>query len=713
LKSLKDKIIWLAHSKAPLAQSEDLQWLIERLRVDSSPEVKESLVELIHGVFKFRQPGHPEAIIEAAKIEPLIAEKFSWHLTPVDLNSPEANQQRELFRKHRETEHPPERKANEGPSPTEQIPILLDRFEAGDVDAWWRLNIMMAADPESGRFDDFDSDIIKMPGWKAADDLIKSRIIQGALQCLLNADPHTENWLGKATPHRPALAGYRAISLLFKLQPNVITTLSPEIWQKWVPIILAYPIEHSRDKDESHSSLVGIAYQKAKKPMLEALTALIDQENKGSGHLFVLRRIEKCWDDDLAGVLLAKVKDPQLKTPVMGQILGALIDFGSDGAREYAELLITTRQQQTDWEKAKIAGRALFGKMVHLSWPVLWQVLEEEPEFGKEVIASAVYGPQYNMVDAVKQLAEDHLADLYIWLVQQYPYEEDSRPDGVYSAGPDDSARKFRDSILRTLKERGSAPAVTALRRVEQSFPQYEWLRWSVIEAQNQKRRMTWEPVPPQTLLKLIQERDKWLVQSGEQLLSILIESLQRLESKLQGETPAAVDLWNQFDKTTFKPKDENDFANYVKRHFDEDLKGRGIIVNREVEIRRGAGGAPGERTDIHIDAVLAGGTDNDYDTITVIVEVKGCWHAELMAAMGTQLKDRYLNDNQCRHGLYLVGWFNCEQWDRQDSRYSSRIQRLQKPDLEQFLESQAASLSNDEVLIRPFVINAALRPAR
>src|SRR5262249_46563205 len=156
-------------------------------------------------------------------------------------------------------------------------------------------------------------------------------------------DPHTENWLGKAIPHRPALAGYRAISLLFKLQPNVITTLSPEIWQKWAPIILAYPIEHSRDKDESHSSLVGIAYQKAKKPMLEALTALIDQENKGSGHLFVRGRIEKCWDDDLAGVLLAKVKDPQLKTPVMGQILGALIDFGSEGAREYAELLITTR----------------------------------------------------------------------------------------------------------------------------------------------------------------------------------------------------------------------------------------------------------------------------------------------------------------------------------------------------------------------------------
>jgi hypothetical protein len=224
---------------------------------------------------------------------------------------------------------------------------------------------------------------------------------------------------------------------------------------------------------------------------------------------------------------------------------------------------------------------------------------------------------------------------------------------------------------------------------------------------------MTWGPVLPKTLLKLIQERDKRLVQNGEQLLSVLIESLQRLENKLQGETPASVDLWNQFERTTFRPKDENDFTNYVKRHFDEDLKGRGIVANREVEIRRGMGAAMGEETDIHIDAVIPGESNHDYDTITVIVEVKGCWHAELMTAMETQLKDRYLNDNQCRHGLYLVGWFNCEQWDRQDSRYSGRVRRLQKPDLEQSLESLAASLSNDELIIRPFVINTSLRPVR
>jgi len=39
------------------------------------------------------------------------------------------------------------------------------------------------------------------------------------------------------------------------------------------------------------------------------------------------------------------------------------------------------------------------------------------------------------------------------------------------------------------------------------------------------------------------------------------------------------------------------------------------------------------------------------------------------MTAMQTQLVDRYLRDNHCQHGLYLVGWFNCDAWDSQDDR--------------------------------------------
>lgn len=708
LETVKSTLYCLTHTKSPLVISDDLPWLVRRIACEPSQEIKQYLADLLSRIFDFRKPGHLDLIIEAAKTEPLIAEKFSLHLTPVELHSPEAEAQRKRYLEDAEMQKPRPPKSYDGPSPTEQIFTYLDQFEAGDVDAWWRLNLVMAVNPDNGFYNEVVFDLTQMPGWESIDDFNKARITQGALQYLLKGDPHTDQWLGQNIIYRPAHAGYRAFYLLSRIRSNTIAELPTEVWQKWAPIILAYPVETGTGSEQPNLNLVELAYQKAKSQMIETLDILIDKENSESSYLFVLPRIEPCWDDDLANALLAKVKEPQIKPSVLGQLLGSLLEHRNDEARTHAESLIITSCQPEEQERMKVAARTLFAKTPFQSWPVLWPMLQDDPLLGKEIIATTVHGFRF---DAVKELPEEHLADLYIWLVEQYPYKDDPVYEGVIAVGPDDSAREFRDITLRVLKERGTRGAVSALRKIVQTFPQLEWLRWSLIEAQNQTRKLTWEPVPPQILLRLVQDQEKRLVQNGEQLFSVLIESLQHLNSKLQGETPAAIDLWNQLDRTTFRPKDENDFTNYVKRHLDEDLKVRGIIVNREVEIRRGVGGAQGERTDVQVDAVLRRDGDHDYDVITVIIEAKGCWHDELMTAMETQLRDRYLNENQCRHGLYLVGWFNCEQWDQTDPRYTAKVRRLQKPELEQFLENQATSLSNDGVVLRSFVTNAALRP--
>lgn len=92
---------------------------------------------------------------------------------------------------------------------------------------------------------------------------------------------------------------------------------------------------------------------------------------------------------------------------------------------------------------------------------------------------------------------------------------------------------------------------------------------------------------------------------------------------------------------------------------------------------------------------------------LTVIIEVKGCWNKDLDNAMETQLVNRYLKDNTCQHGLYLIGWFNCKQWDKKDSRKPPKI-KLEKA-REKF-EAQAAELSQQGVKVRAFVLNTALR---
>ena len=62
-------------------------------------------------------------------------------------------------------------------------------------------------------------------------------------------------------------------------------------------------------------------------------------------------------------------------------------------------------------------------------------------------------------------------------------------------------------------------------------------------------------------------------------------------------------------------------------------------------------------------------GDDERGAIVTVVIEVKGYWHKDVRTAMGGQLGDRYLREAPCHHGLYLVGWFVCPQWDPQDPR--------------------------------------------
>ncbi len=182
-------------------------------------------------------------------------------------------------------------------------------------------------------------------------------------------------------------------------------------------------------------------------------------------------------------------------------------------------------------------------------------------------------------------------------------------------------------------------------------------------------------------------------------MLEVLLESLDRLELELQGETSAVRDLWDkQVDNVSFRPLDENAFSDYVKRFLDRDLQDQGIIVNREVELRRSHGGRPGERTDIHVDAILKKSYGGTCDQITVIIEVKGCWHNELKTAMQTQLVERYLADNPCPYGLYLVGWFNCQQWDTNDSR-RDRSPKMNLNEARKYFDNQAEKLSTNNMV--------------
>jgi hypothetical protein len=221
-------------------------------------------------------------------------------------------------------------------------------------------------------------------------------------------------------------------------------------------------------------------------------------------------------------------------------------------------------------------------------------------------------------------------------------------------------------------------------------------------------------PPSPEEVIDLVSRDRARLVRNGRELLDVLSESLSRLEASFQGVTPSAQDVWDEMptargDPRVFRPKGETSLSDYIKRHLDRDLRGGGVILNREVEIRPAAGGNPGERTDILVDIVVPSTEPRQSERISAVIEVKGCWNPDLNHAMETQLADRYMAESGIQYGMYVVGWFHCPQWDGRDHRCRAAPKLTIEEARRQF-DNQAAGLSNEGRLIRAVVLNAALR---
>jgi hypothetical protein len=301
--------------------------------------------------------------------------------------------------------------------------------------------------------------------------------------------------------NRPIFAGYKALWLLQQEEPDWLITLTTDVWQKWAPTILAYPVSVSAKK-QTHQELVKRAYGHAPTQIIETLETLINKENKESNdQIFILREIECCWDDHLASALLKKLQDKQLQPQALGCLLCTLLEHNVEEAKAFASTLILS-QSASDKEqrfKAVIAARALLTHANDVGWSIVWPVIQEDKAFGQEVIAAA-YDFRTRDIQ-ITRMTEDQLADFYIWLSRQYPHTEDPKPEGVHSVSARESIADFRDSALRYLKDLGTL-AVEAIQKIARELPQLDWLKWTLLEAREIARRKTWVPPKPRDILE-------------------------------------------------------------------------------------------------------------------------------------------------------------------------------------------------------------------
>ncbi|ELS02449.1 hypothetical protein Xen7305DRAFT_00021630 [Xenococcus sp. PCC 7305] len=731
----------------------DILWMLEKIQETEEKRVQEIYTKLVKYHFNRKDAKQIDAINVATQSNETLNENFASWFEAIELNSAQAKEAKKEYLMIKGSKNAVKKKTSPSISTQKKLQVYLENFDDNYYFAWRDITRTLSLRPNSNYFESlqiFKTDLTLLPGWQSADIQTRTRIVEAAKKYIVSNEPGHLKYIRELlkayvlykvylykiilwqrlnatmqileiicqiinknvndiTTHETDFLGYKALKLVYQQDYQFIQKLPQNIWQKWSSFILLC-VPNKSEQSQSDRDLINLAYKNSAKKIENELLILIDRENHVYKDIFSIDKVDCIWNTKIEKLLQSISTSSILEPEALYKILDQLFEHKPQNNHDFVDVLFSSLNLTRDHEPEKVIVilSTWFRYNATDSWSTIWSEIQQDLEFGKKLIHRITWGI---LKSSILDLSEKDLADLYIWLVHQYPYEKDPIYDEAHVVEPRERIARFRDSILTQLKETGTFQSCQEIRRIASKFPELNWLKATLFDAQRNRRTKTWQPPKPYEILKLIRDGNKRLINDGNELLEVLIDSLKRLELELQGETPGARDVWDKIDpskKHIYKPVDENTFSDYVKRFLDRDLKQRGIIANREVELRPSQGGAKGERTDIHVDVVKKSNGEI-YDSITVIIEVKGCWHKELDTAMETQLLNRYLKDNACQHGLYLIGWFHCEQWDSSDYR-KGKAPKISLVEAKEKFDQQAKDLSQLGSTVQAFVLNAALK---
>lgn len=692
-------------NRARLYLRKDLEWLLSSCPGGEvyDPELNpETLCNMVRVVADFDDAECFNSVYEAASRWPALWHSFRGVFEGVLIASDDARQLRETHCKLKALEQ------NRPPLPTTppavRIAQLLDMFESGDWNAWWRLNMELTLSATSTFYEsDLVYSISSMAGWTEADASTRQRILRNAYKYLHIGQTSASEWVGTTHLRRNDLAAFRAMLLLKEFDTASYRAIPAHVWKKWAPAIAGIPRSHeSSEEAKRQTDVVADALAAAPNEFVTAVRDVMRKERERAvgddGHqqqtpgasFFILRQLDGCWSSDIlkAGIF-EELQDERNSEDQLASILNALLSARFAPARDFAIAHLGAGGPYTLTLTASLALHCAAE-----AWETIWRVLIEDADLGRQFFLQIAQ--QYSFqLPFYEHLTEDQLAELYLFLEQMFPRNADPerRAGEARWVGPRDSLVYLRDGIPQQIANRGTAAAVTAMQWLVAKLPEQHWLSFRLLEAQRVMRLKTWSPLTPKELFGLIASKDRVLVRSADDLCELLVETLRNFERELHSEQNPVRSLWDrQAGGATFRPIEEDGFSDAVRLFLRRELVEKGIIANREVEVARVPGAPIGRRTDIRIDALRHSPDSGVFDNITAVIESKGCWNSALFDALKDQLYADYMVTLRAPVGIYLVAWFDKLKWDSEDRR-RGQTPELTIPEVQARLDYEANSI--------------------
>lgn len=661
----------IADTRLGLVGAEDFEWLVERAAKWQGSEKEAIASEVAARAFDPTNMRHLEIAWGLDRDSALWKHHLESWFRAIEIESEQARRLRSTYERTRQTTaaEPDEDGEQTTSELRARLSELLDAIRQGAVERFWELNRLLLVDPNTRRYrGELEMRLTSLPGWQLLDDEDRGQVIEAAKAYVASQRSQPERWLGTTTLWRPAVAGYRALVLLLDFgHLDYLQDLPPEVWAEWAPVIVSAPEPETvivggegLDENSRKLELLEHAYSRAPGHVLEAFRTLLDAAAGDPEQYFSHETSLEHIFDERVGALLEELLERDVPSRLRRQLLDVLMKKAPDRGIGLVRDWLGRRDESEEIRQRALdaAGSALRFQLGE-TWAHVWAAMAADAGFGVDLILSTAERFERPPI-SVDTLGEAALADLAGWMFENFPPEQDPDIQAAHFVGPREQVAHWRGAIVTELVNAGTAEAANAVHTLATKFPQYLWLRNQALEAEEAALRASWTPIKPEEASRLVAESGVRIVQNADQLQRVVVEALDRLGTRLQGALPEAVFLWDERER---RPKPEERLSDYVTRFLRDDLAARGVVANREVEIQNWRGRGIGERTDILVEAAGPG------VPARLVIEVKGCWNAELYKGMAAQLWDRYMHEWGTRNGIYLVSLVDHRDWNDAERR--------------------------------------------
>jgi hypothetical protein len=653
----QDVSLLLTHGE--VVHADDFEWAMDSLR-RAQPSDRAKWAELV--ALLARSPELQRCwdyFLSTVQEDSELASRFRWLRAWEIDEAPARKEKARWLKRKRVLDRLAKR--NEGVSPKLLVKHWLAAGSTGSASAWVPLSEIIFFKEGERHRSAFDADVSEAVGWLKSDEERQKAIRNLARRFLIE---HEDRGNSSATTNY-TFAGYRA-AVLLRNEFAKDAALKKAFSAKWLMAVFDFP----NNAEPLHQEMVKLAFESDRSVAMQKLYQDLINDNEAHGFMHRLQPFKAFWNSELCD-LIKHFAASDVRAHSLDSLMHFLTQADPRCAMECFNVLMY-RINAGDGDTEFVAS-FLAAAINHLPaeiWNSVWSLVAANDELARTVFMRVANHAGVSGDGIAADLTAEQIADLYSLLVRIFPPEEDPQRSGTVTGRM--AVGYLRDGQLRQLVAMADAQACQQLVRLATMFPKQRlWLNWQYRECLTAKRRRLWKPQSAEIVLRLLESPKRRLVEDEDDLLELVVESLNRLQQSLTNTpNPTVGDLWvyqgSGNRRHNFAPKDEEDISGKIAAWLQEDIgNSSGVVLNREVQPRRG------QKTDVLVDAVAA---SQDKRRLTIVIEVKGCWHTEVKTAIETQLVETYLEPNGWAHGLYLVAWCLCPRWDSPEKPPTSKL---------------------------------------